>query len=59
MGGNVIIGIKSIAKLAYMMNEDVTPTEKKNETKIFIFYVVLPFYLIILNVFKNKSYNNI
>jgi hypothetical protein len=32
----------------------ITPTEKKNETKIFIFYVVLPFYLIILNVFKNN-----
>jgi len=28
MGGNVIIGIKSIAKLAYMMNEDVTKKGK-------------------------------
>lgn len=28
MGGNVIIGIKSIAKLAYMMNEDVNKKGK-------------------------------
>jgi hypothetical protein len=28
MGGNVIIGIKSIMKLAYMMNEDVTKKGK-------------------------------
>ncbi len=29
MGGNIIIGIKSIAKLAYMMNEDGNKKRKK------------------------------
>ena len=30
MGGNVIVGIKSIAKLFYMMNEDGNKNAKEN-----------------------------